>query len=30
MAPSKILIGQILLVLGITVAGTWFATEWAA
>ncbi len=30
MAPSKILIGQILLVFGIVIVGTWFATEWAA
>jgi len=28
--PTKVLIGQILIVLGIVLAGTWYATEWTA
>ncbi len=30
MTPTKILIGQILIVLGIVLAGVWSATEWTA
>jgi type IV secretion system protein VirD4 len=30
MTPTKILIGQILMVLGIVAVGAWFATEWTA
>jgi type IV secretion system protein VirD4 len=30
MTPTKLLIGQILVVLAIIVAGVWFATQWAA
>lgn len=30
MTPTKLLIGQILLVLGIVVFGVWWATQWAA
>src|SRR5258708_36033305 len=30
MTPTKVLIGQILIVLGIVVAGSWIATEWTA
>lgn len=30
MTPTKLLIGQILVVLGIIVAGIWIATQWAA
>ena len=30
MTPTKILIGQILMVFGIVVGGTWLATEWTA
>ena len=30
MTPTKLLIGQILIVFAIVFAGVWFATEWAA
>jgi len=30
MTPTKLLIGQIVVVFGIVIAGIWFATEWAA
>ena len=30
MTPTKLLIGQILIVFAIVIAGIWFATEWAA
>jgi type IV secretion system protein VirD4 len=30
MTPTKLLIGQILFVLAIVLAGMWFATQWAA
>ena len=30
MTPTKLLIGQILTVFAIVIAGIWFATEWAA
>jgi type IV secretion system protein VirD4 len=30
MTPTKLLIGQILIVLAIVVAGLWAATQWAA
>ena len=30
MTPTKLLIGQILVVLAIVIAGVWFATQWAA
>ena len=30
MTPTKLLIGQIVVVLAIVIAGVWFATEWAA
>ena len=30
MTPTKILIGQILIVLGIVIASIWSATQWAA
>ena len=30
MTPTKILIGQILIVFGIVLAGIWYATEWTA
>ena len=30
MTPTKILIGQILIVFGIVLVGTWYATEWTA
>ena len=30
MTPTKVLIGQILIVFGIVLAGTWYATEWTA
>jgi len=30
MTPTKLLIGQILVVFGICLAGIWFATQWAA
>jgi type IV secretion system protein VirD4 len=30
MTPTKLLIGQILVVLAIVIAGIWFATQWAA
>jgi type IV secretion system protein VirD4 len=30
MTPTKLLIGQILIVFGIVIAGTWFATQWTA
>lgn len=30
MTPTKFLIGQILVVLAITLGGVWFATEWLA
>ncbi|MEJ1962238.1 MAG: conjugal transfer protein TraG [Gammaproteobacteria bacterium] len=30
MTPTKVLIGQILIVFGIVVSGSWFATEWTA
>jgi type IV secretion system protein VirD4 len=30
MTPTKLLIGQILLVFAIVIAGIWFATQWAA
>ena len=30
MTPTKFLLGQILLVFGIVIAGNWFATQWAA
>lgn len=30
MTPTKILIGQMLIVLSIVIFGTWFATQWAA
>jgi type IV secretion system protein VirD4 len=28
--PTKVLIGQILIVFGIVLAGIWYATEWTA
>jgi type IV secretion system protein VirD4 len=30
MTPTKLLIGQILIVLAIVLAGIWLATQWAA
>src|SRR3546814_7813652 len=30
MTPTKLLIGQIIVVFAIVIAGIWFATEWAA
>ena len=30
MTPTKLLIGQILIVFAIVIAGIWFATEWCA
>ena len=30
MTPTKLLVGQILLVLAIMIAGLWAATQWAA
>ena len=30
MTPTKLLIGQIVAVFGIVLAGIWFATQWAA
>src|SRR5579872_1493164 len=30
MTPTKLLIGQILIVFAIVIAGVWFATEWCA
>ncbi|GGC04719.1 conjugal transfer protein TraG [Novosphingobium endophyticum] len=30
MTPTKLLIGQMLVVMAITVSGVWFATQWAA
>ena len=30
MTPTKVLIGQILIVFGIVLAGTWYATQWTA
>ena len=30
MTPTKLLIGQILVVLAIVIAGVWAATQWAA
>ena len=30
MTPTKVLIGQILIVFGIVLAGIWYATEWTA
>lgn len=30
MTPTKLLIGQILVVFAIVLAGIWFATQWAA
>ncbi|MBV5270333.1 MAG: conjugal transfer protein TraG, partial [Afipia sp.] len=30
MTPTKLLIGQILVVFTIVIAGVWFATQWAA
>jgi type IV secretion system protein VirD4 len=30
LTPTKVLIGQILIVFGIVLAGTWYATEWTA
>ncbi len=30
MTPTKVLIGQMLVVFGITLAGTWAATQWVA
>ena len=30
MAPTKLLIGQILIVFAIVIAGVWAATQWAA
>lgn len=30
MTPTKFLIGQIVIIFGVTVLGVWFATEWAA
>lgn len=30
MTPTKLLIGQIIVVVGIVLAGVWFATQWAA
>ena len=30
MTPTKVLIGQILIVFGIVLAGVWYATEWTA
>ena len=30
MTPTKLLIGQMLIVLAIVIGGTWLATQWAA
>ena len=30
MTPTKLLIGQIIVVFAIVLAGVWFATQWAA
>ena len=30
MTPTKLLIGQIIVVFGIVIAGVWAATQWAA
>ncbi len=30
MTPTKLLVGQILIVFAIVIAGVWFATEWCA
>ena len=30
MTPTKLLIGQILIVFAIVIAGVWIATQWAA